>query len=337
MKAAVAGLPQSGKTTVFNILTGRREEVGAFATKTAIAVVPVPDPRLDRIWEDYKPLKKVYPSITVHDLPSGMKESEVLAALREMDVLLVVLRAFGNECDGSTGALSSQAAELQTRLAVADMQVMEKRLERIEKLLKRPSPERESQLREQRLLGRMLPLVEEGRSLSGFEMTADERRLVTHYGFLTLKPLVYMLNTDEELAASPPSWENAIVVFGKLEMEICQLSEDEQQAFLAEYGICRTASEIVSRCYAALNAITFFTTGDEEVRGWTVCDGTLAAEAAGEIHSEMEKGFIKAEVVSYDKFVEIGSLKEARTAAGRLENRDYAIRDGDIVTVRFSR
>jgi ribosome-binding ATPase YchF (GTP1/OBG family) len=339
MKVAIAGLPQSGKTTIFNALTGRHEEVGAFGNKPSVSVLSVPDERLDKIWEDYRPPKKMYPSLIVHDLPPGMKETEAFALMREMDLLLVVLRSFESEnVPYARPALDpgADAREFLARLALADMQVVENRLERIEKLVQRPSPERDSQLKEQELLKRMMPLMEEGSQLTDFEMTAEEEKLVRHYGLLTLKPVAFILNAGEECTGSPPEFGNALPVFGELEMEICELDNDEQQSFLEAYGICRNAPAILSKCYDALDAVTFFTTGDEEVRGWTVRAGTTAPEAAGKIHSDMEKGFIKAEVVSYGKFAETGSLKEARASAGRLEGKDYVIRDGDIVTIRFS-
>lgn len=339
MKLAVTGLPRSGKTTVFNILTGRSEEVGTYATKTTVALVPVPDSRLDRIWEDYKPPKRVHPTLLVHDLPPGMKETESFALLREMDLLLIVLRAFEGETASSERPgldPAVDAAEFQTRLALADMQLVEKRLERLEKQLKRHSPEHETELKEQELLRRLLPLMEEGRQLSDFEMASEEEKLVRNYGLLTLKPVLYVLNAGEEQAQSPPQYDDAVVAFGKLEMEICELPDDEQQTYLSEYCITKCAPEVKSRSYKTLNVVTFFTTGDDEVRGWTVVAGTTAREAAGKIHSDMQKGFIKAQVVSYEKFVEIGSLKEARASAGRLEGKDYLLQDGDIVTIRFS-
>ena len=339
MKLAVTGLSQSGKTTIFNILTGRSEEVGSFATKTAVAALPVLDMRLDRIWEEYKPPKKVYPTLLVHDLPPGMKETQAFAAFREMDILILVLRAFEKgSVPYSRPALdpASDAVEFRTRLALSDMQLVEKRLERLEKLIRRPGPEHDSLLKEQAVFNRMLPLIEEGGALDSFEMTPEEEKLVRNYGLLTLKPIMYILNAGEEQAGSPPSLGDALVVFGELEMEICELNEDEQQSFLNEYGICRRAPEILSRCYQAFDAVTFFTTGDDEVRGWTVRAGTTAPEAAGQIHTDMQKGFIKAEVVSYEKFLEIGSYREARSSAGRLEGKDYIIQDGDIVDIRFS-
>ena len=339
MKLALSGLPRSGKTTIFNILTGRSEEVGAFATKTAVAALPVPDPRIEKLWNEYKPPKKVYPSLMVHDLPPGMKETQALAFLREMDLLLVVVRAFESEFvahDRPVLDPAADAAEFRTRLVLSDMQLIEKRLERLEKILKRPSPDHDNHVKEQEVFTRMLPLMEECGSLSDFEMTPDEEKLIRNYGLLTLKPTAFILNAGEETADSTPAFEDALVVFGKLEMEICELPEDEQQCYLSEYGICKQGTEILSLCYKALNAITFFTTGDDEVRGWTVGAGTTAPEAAGQIHTDLQKGFIKAEVVPYDKFLEIGSYKEARASAGRLEGKDYIIQDGDIVDIRFN-
>jgi len=355
VKLAVAGLPRSGKTTIFNILTGRSEEVGSFATRTAVAALPVLDKRLDRIWEEYKPPKKVYPTLLVHDPPTGMKETEAfavlremdpgmketraLAAFREMDILLVVLRAFESESvPYNRPALdpAADAAEFRTRLALSDMQLVEKRLERLEKLVKRPSPEQDNHLKEQAVFNRMLPLIEGGGALDSFKMTPEEEKLVRNYGLLTLKPIMYILNAGEEQAQSPPEYNDALAVFGKLEMEINEMSEDEQETYLCEYGITRCAPEIVSRSYKALRVVTFFTTGDDEVRGWTVVAGTTAREAAGKIHTDMQKGFIKAEVVSYEKFLETGSYREARASAGRLEGKDYIIQDGDIVDIRFN-
>ena len=336
MKLAIAGLPRSGKTTIFNVLTGRTEDVNAFATKTAVAVVPVPDPRLDRIWEDYRPARRVHPTLQVHDPPPGMKETEAFALFREMDLLLVVLRAFGGDASSGNPDPQADAGEFHTRIALSDMQLVENRLERLEKQLRRHSPEHDTLLAEQDVLKRILPLLEEGRQLDDFEITSTEEKLLRNYGLLTLKPVLYVLNASEEQAQSPPEFDNAVVVFGELEMEICELARDEQETYLKEYGISRCAPEIVSRSYKALRAVTFFTTGDDEVRGWTVTQGTTACEAAGKIHTDMYKGFIKAQVVSYDRFTEIGSLKEARASAGRLEGRDYVIRDGDIVTIRFN-
>jgi GTP-binding protein YchF len=339
VKIGITGLPQSGKTTVFDILTGRHEQPGAFKAETSVAVVQVPDQRLDRIWEDYKPPKKVYPSLEFYDFPATMKETEVFAALRETDLLLVVLRAFESESvPYGRPALdpAADAQEMLARFALADMQLVEKRLERLEKMLRRHSPDSDSQAKEQEVLQRLAPMFEEARSLAAFKMTPQEEKILRNYGLLTLKPVMYVLNAGEEQAQSPPSYHDAVVVFGELEMEICELAEDEQQTYLSEYCITKCAPEVISCSYRTLKVVTFFTTGDKEVRGWTVPEGTTAHEAAGKIHSDMQKGFIKAEVVSYEKFVETGTLKEARASSGRLENRDYMIRDGDIVTIRFS-
>lgn len=339
MKLGIAGLGQSGKTTIFNVLTGRSEEVGTFSTRPAVAVMEVRDDRLDRIWEEYKPPKKVYPALTFHDSPAGLKETEAFAALREMDLLVIVLRAFESESvpyQRPELDPAADATEFQTRLTLSDMQLVEKRLERLEKLLHRPGTERDSHLIEQEALKRISPLLEEGRLPGNFEMTADEEKLIRNYGLLSLKPAVYVLNAGEEQAGSPPSYNDALVVFGKLEMEIGQLPEEDQETFLKEYGIRRGGPELVHRAYDALQVVTFYTTGDDEVRGWTARSGTTAPEAAGKIHTDMQKSFIKAQVVSYEKFLEIGSLKEARASAGRLEGKNYIIQDGDIVTIRFN-
>jgi ribosome-binding ATPase YchF (GTP1/OBG family) len=339
VKLSFAGLPGAGKTTVFNVLTGRMEEVGGFSNKPAVASLPIPDARLDRIWEEYKPPKKVCPALTIHDMPQGMKESEAFALLREMDLLLIVLRMFESEFVPYNRPALDPAADLvefRTRLALSDIQLIEKRLEKLEKQLKRPGPEHDSNLKEQKVLQRMLPLMEEGSSLQNFDMTTEEEKLVRHYGLLTLKPAIIILNAGDEQCSPPASLKDALVVHGKLEMEICQLGGEEQRTFLREYGICRSGPGLLSACYRTLDIVTFYTTGDEEVRGWMVPSGTPAPEAAGKIHSDMQKGFIKAEVVPYEKLVEIGSLKEARASAGRLEGKDYHIQDGDIVTIRFN-
>jgi GTP-binding protein YchF len=361
MRAGFVGLPQSGKTTVFQALTAAHgRALGPFKpTEPHIAVIKVPDARVDVLAQLYRPRKTTHAEIEFVDLPGtavgGSKEETArLATLRTMDMLLYVVRAFQNETVPHEGPIDPAAdlARVHADLILADLQVAENRIQRLQEGLRRARPqEREVQERELALLQRIHTALEHGTPVRDLDLDPDEEKLIRGFQFLTLKPALVVVNIDERqlsrqdelLAAVEPYTRHrrtgATAMAARFEYELTELEPEEARAFMEDAGLAEPAARrIIPLCVTLLGLVSFFTVSPEEVRAWPVPAGTLAPQAAGAVHSDMERGFIRAEVVPYDDLVRLGSMAEARRhGLVRQEGRSYAVQDGDVIYFLFSR
>ncbi|MHB8653975.1 MAG: redox-regulated ATPase YchF [Terriglobia bacterium] len=349
LRIGIVGLAQVGKTTLFRILThAHGSGLSSGKQEAHVGVVRVPDPRLDRLTEIYHPLKTVYANIEYVDTPGSVIEIArtglQMASLREMDALAHVVRVFG---DASPQA---DIENVELELILSDLTVVEKRLARLEKDLKKqkiPALEKEFQVLQtsKAALEKQTPLREVVRS-------AEEERIVRGFTFLSSKPMLYVLNLGEnDVARANAADEFAAgaglkqrprtavtAVCGQVEAELAELSDAEAGEFLASYGLKESgAARLIRSSYHLLGLICFFTVGEDECRAWTIRSGSTALEAAGEIHSDLQKGFIRAEVVKYEDLISTGSLAEARTRALlKLEGKEYVVNDGEVVHFRHS-
>lgn len=360
MQFGIIGLPMSSKTTLFSALTGMPPAAaGAQGARFTVqrAVVEVPDPRVDVLATMFNPRKVTRARVAFADiggLQKGMGEGglggELLNALALNDALLHVVRAFDDpdvpHLEGSVDP-SRDIALLDTELLLSDLVIAEKRLEKLADSLRRPirPAEREANEAERDVLARIHAALESEIPVRDLTFTDDELRPLRGFQFLTQKPVVLVLNTgdddDPDAAArvAYPHANSAVVsIRGRLESEIAQLDPDDRAVFMAEYGVAQTSAErILATCYRLLGLQSFFTVGEDEVRAWTIPIGATALEAAGAIHTDLARGFIRAEVVSYDDLIACGGMVGARQAGKhRMEGRTYVMADGDVVHVRFN-
>jgi ribosome-binding ATPase len=363
MKIAILGLPLSGKTELFEALTGAGaalgQRPGSGNGRERRAVVRVPDERLERLASLFRP-KKTTPAAVEYVDFAGLPVSEegrqgfsdeLLGAARAADALLVVVRSFTDASVPHPLKSLDPVRDLkavETEFVLADLTIIEGRMERLAKQAKSQKNERD--LRELRLLERCRAFLEEERPLREFAFERDEEMLVRGFRFLTQKPLIVVANIDEGAIAGEtgvrelfagrrthPTVE-VLALSARIEREIQQLPADEASRFLKDFGIAHSArARLIETSYRLLGLISFFTVGEDEVKAWTIRTATRAVEAAGAIHSDIERGFIRAEVVSYEDFVARESLLKCRSeGALRLEGRDYPVSDGDIVNFRFA-
>jgi GTP-binding protein YchF len=335
MRAGLAGFARSGKTTLFNALTGLKRGPEA---KLHLGAIKVPDPRLDKLSALFKPRKTTPAEVLLADLPGprskGMTlEPDALQALREVDALCLVLGAFSSEMDPA-----QELRDFDAELILSDLQVTEKRLHRLHQ---------ERNLGGETLeLQRVAKHLESGAPLRTLTMSDAEENALAHFGFLSRKPMLVVVNVAEAEAANPlPSaiqgvaaalGGEAIALSAEVEAEIAELPAAEQPDYLASIGLQDPArARFLRAVYSLLHQISFFTVGEDEVRAWTIRHGDRAARAAGRIHSDLERSFVRAEVMHYDDFLAAGSEHRAReTGKLRLEGKDYVVQDGDILHVR---
>ncbi len=361
MRIGIIGLPASGKSTLFALLThtsalpsGWGGILPASGGESAVALLKIPDPRLDALAPLFHPKKLTAATIEFTDfaaLTRGASSGEgwgaqSLAAMREVDALLLVLRAFTDPAvahpEGSVDP-ARDAGLLHTELLLTDLAAIEKRLSRIEENLKKGK--KEDAPMEQDLLRRCRESLEAERPLRDLEFTEEETRTLRGFQFLSAKPLLLLLNTDP--AGAPdllPLTEltryrqTALLrIAGKEELEIATLPPEETETFRTELNLSTDPPEtVIQAAYRLVGLLTFFTGGEEEVRAWTIPQGTTALRAAGTIHTDMEKGFIRAEVIGWSDLVACGSLAGARKKGLlRLEGKEYIVQDGDVITIRF--
>ena len=346
MKLGIIGLPQAGKTTVFEALTGARGESPrqkAGRSDHRIGTVRVADSRVDHLSGIYKPKKTTYAQVeyllpsNVGGVPAGKSENALWNQVRPCDALIHVVRNF----DGGLGEPSPEAdvRALEEEMIISDLAVVEKKVERMDLDAKRGKKDEEG-LRE--LMEACRALLEENRPLRS-EPDLSSSPELRGFTFLSAKPqLLIVNNADEDEEApywtSPPGHAEVIVIRGSLEKEIALLPPEEAEEFMNAYHIETSALDRVIRTsYEILDLISFFTVGEDEVKAWTIPEGTTALDAAGEIHSDIQQGFIRAEVISFEELVRLGSLQEAKKAGQvRLEGKEHVIRDGDIVHFRFN-
>ena len=353
MQLGILGLPKAGKTALFNALTASRRETGKFKASrtTNVGVAHVDDPRLERLRELYRPRRCVPAQVRFVDVPGidrGRGETLDLAELRMMDALVHVVRAFEDpELVHSAGGVDPvrDVATVDLELILADYELVERRLERLVQARKRGLADREK--RERALLSeRVLPALEAGTSLRSMEFGGDEEKQLRGYGLLSLKPMLVVLNVAEEVAGDRdvvaglelPPGAGGLAVSAVLEEEISRLDPEDRGAFLAEAGLDEpSAVRVVRAGYGLLGLISFFTVGEDEVRAWTIRRGDTAGTAAGAVHSDIERGFIRAEVVDSRELLDAGSMAACRDRGTlRLEGRGYPVRDGEVVHFRFN-
>ncbi len=356
MHVALVGLPGSGKTTVFRALTGGQVQSGGRHGAANVGVVKVPDARLDTLSRIFRPRKTTPADVTYVDvaLPAGAVRAgtapaELLGQLRTADALLHVVRWNAMEA-GATDPWNA-FEELDLDFIVADLTVVQRRLEKLSTSGRHgSSSERLQNAREEEVLRELEPVLQRGEPLRGVALDDDVERLLRGYRFLTQKPVLVLLNVDEARLADAPDLEGqamarltyprtrAAVLAAGIEAEIAELAEDEARAFLDDLGIAEPSrTRVIRLTYELLGLISFFTVGEDECRAWTVTDGATAVDAAGAIHSDLARGFIRAEVVTYDELVAAGSLAEARRRGVlRSEGKTYRVRDGDVVHVLFN-
>ena len=343
MKVGLIGHRGAGKTTVFNMLTGLQAQVGGYGGKEEVhlGVIKVPDARVDKLSQVFKPKKTTYAEIRFTDFPASQSDddlkgnSNLVTQMREIDAMALVLRDFEPDADPLR-----QLNDLLTEMILADLTVVENRRTRLKKEKARPQ--------EEALLERCATTLENEESLRNLEFSADDENLLSGFGFLSRKPVLVLFNQADDKAGQPLSAAyqdelkrrglDGLALAGKVEMEVAQLDENDREAFLKEIGIQEPARErFIRASYRLLDLISFLTTGEDEVRAWTITQGTIARKAAGKIHTDIERGFIRAEVIAYDDFVVLGSEAKCKEAGKlRLEGKDYIVQDGDIIHFRFA-
>jgi GTP-binding protein YchF len=354
VNATLFGYPQTGKTTLFNLLTGARIPLHAYdeaKREPNVRTVHLPDPRLDAIAALYPEKKKVEASLDLTDLAGislgEVKTSLLLGHLRKADGLVHVVRAFASdEVPPARGRIDPAAdiRGMEEELVLADLVLIDARLERLDKDLKKMK-DHEGE-KERTLLQRLRPALESGSGLRAVPMTAAEEKLIRSFAFLTLKPLLHFVNIDEKDLASirepealvPGTGRRLLGFCGRIEADLAELEPAERRTFMSEYGLREMSAPLfTARAVDFLDRVAFFTVGKDEVRAWTVRREAPAAEAAAAIHSDIAKGFIRAEIIPAADLLRLGSLQHAKEAGAiRLEGRDYLVRDGDVVYFRFA-
>ncbi|HWL91061.1 MAG TPA: DUF933 domain-containing protein [Actinomycetota bacterium] len=318
----LVGVPFSGKSTLFTALT----RAGSHGGQANLAVVPVPDPRLAVLTEMERSKKTVPAQVRFVDVPGGVSSAQGLAKLREADALAVVLRCFGADRNPA-----AELTDVRSELLLADLAVVESALENATKRAKgKGGPEVDALQRAKDALDAEQPLREAG-------LSDEELGHLRAIAPLTLKPEVVIANLEEG-EILPAELGEAVGVYASIEAETAEMEQEEARALLEEFGVSEPGLErVIAAGYGALDLITFLTTGDDETRAWEVRRGATAPEAAGAIHTDLQRGFIRAEVISYDELVAAGSMEAAKAAGKvRVEGKDYVVRGGDILHVRFA-
>ncbi len=354
MKLGIIGLPQSGKTTLFNALTRATQPTGITGKiEVHTAVVDVPDSRVDKLTAMFQPKKTIYAKVTYADIAgldgsagkSGISGT-LLNNLTQMDGFIHVVRCFEDENvphpNGSVDALRDLAA-MDSEFILNDLIAVERRLEKLAEEKKKGAGRDKAVIdREIELFNRFHEQLSQDKLLRDLPLTAEEEKMLAGFGFLSRKPVLVVMNLSEGQKEPVFTYDHAhsqvVALQAKLEMDIAQLPPDEAEMFLQEYGITEPSlNRMIRLSYDLLGLQSFFTVGPDEVRAWTTRRGATAPEAAGEIHTDLQKGFIRAEVVSYDDLMTLGGMNEAKGKGRlRLEGKDYIVADGDILNIRFN-
>lgn len=319
----LVGVAFSGKSTLFTALT----RAGLHGGQANVAVVPVPDPRLGFLTEMERSRKTVHTQVRFLDVPGGTSSAQGIAKLREADALAIVVRCFGPDARPS-----AELADVLAELVLADLAVIDSSLEKAIKRSRSKETEEVSALREaHEALSAETLLRDAG-------LSQETRLELRGIAPLTLKPSIVVANLEEGADVPAELPEGAVGVYASIEAETAEMDADEARALLEEFGVAEPGLDKVIRAgYGALHLITFLTTGEDETRAWEVRRGAKAPEAAGVIHTDLERGFIRAEVISYDELVAAGSMEKAKAAGKvRVEGKDYEVREGDILHVRFA-
>lgn len=355
MKVALLGLLQSGKSTILAGLSGKAiPPVGS--TKIEEAVVPVPDVRLDWLTEYYKPKKTTYAMVDCLDLPGFNFTDEhgraaarrLINQIRTSDLLVLVVRAFEdpavppyrNSVDPARDLM-----ELRTELLLTDLELVTTRIEKLEKQVNKPTKTHAHDKAELELQKKLQEAIESEKPISTVIETDEQLEMIKSLEFLTLKPMVVVVNIGEnqldrkfDFTGVIDSSVAVITICAKLEYELAQLDADSRREFMADLGITESAaSKFAKSCYSAMGLISFLTVVSDELRAWPIKQGTVALDAAGKVHTDIKRGFIKAEVFGFNDLKELGSEKAIKAAGKiRLEGKNYVVQDGDIVNFRFN-
>ncbi len=360
MKTGIIGLPQVGKTSLFKILTKAKLEDRGYSNpkEVHLGMARVPDDRLEKLAALYQPKKTVFATVEYADVGAigqeALKEPSLLASLRNVDALIHVLRVFDDPSVPLAAPIDplKEIQDVEFDLMLSDLTQIEKRMERLEKDLKKGrTPELEA---EQALLLRAKPHLEAEQPLRAMEMTADEKKLIRGYMFLSQKPVLYVLNISESTTLGADLEEavekyglsaiakrpgtGATAICGKVEAELAEMPDEEAEEFLSSYGLGESGlRRLIRKSYELLGLISFFTVGEDECRAWTIPVNSRAQAAAGAIHSDLEKHFIRAETIHWDTLLAAGSEAVARSHGTlRLEGKDYIVQDGDVMHIRHS-
>jgi GTP-binding protein YchF len=353
VRLGIIGFPGSGKTTLFNLLTGAEANVAQSPGRGRlnVGIARVPDDRVTRLAALFQPERTVYASVEVVDLAGfdrGERATLDVGELRQADALLHVVRTFPSPVVGPAPQPAREVQALEEELVLADLAVVERRLQKLGPGLKRKPTDAER--REQALLERVRGPLEDGMALRAQGLTPEEGRILKGFQFLSLKPILHCLNLAEDDVPRREARLSELDEVGKrpgtrvgwvsaaLEGEVATLAAEEQRAFLDALGLPEPALHRVIRdAYTLLGLVSFFTVGEDEVRAWTIPAGATAIEAAGVVHSDLARGFIRAEVIGWTELLEAGSLAEARRRALlRLEGKDYPVQDGEVCHIRFN-
>ena len=355
MRLGIVGLPQSGKTTIFNALTRGTQPTGTVSGKIEVheAVVDVPDDRVDKLAEMFNPRKTIYAKVTYDDI-SGLDGSasksgisgELLNKLAQMDGFIHVVRAFENELvvhpNGSIDP-ARDIASMEGDFIINDLISVEKKLQRLTEEKKKGGGRDKAVIeREIDLFNRFHECLTADKPLRGLDITEEELKSVSGFGLLSLKPILILINMDEtqDVPVVESVGKDSLLtsIRGKIEMELAQMESEDAEMFMEEYGITELAlNSVIRLSYELLDQQSFFTAGADECRAWTTSRHATAPEAAGVIHTDLQKGFIRAEVIAYDDLMELGSMNEAKAKGKlRLEGKDYPVKDGDILNIRFN-
>jgi len=330
-----------------------KEVPQAGVVQIAEAIVPVRDERIEWLDDLYKPKKKVYATMDSLDLPGVSFADEhtraaarrLINKIRTVDLLVLVLKAFG---EGGIEAAKKDLSELKTELLLADLEMVETRIERLEKQKNKPSKDQAKEKAEYELQLKLRQTIEDEKSIKDAIETDAELDLIKSLGFLTLKPISVVVNVGEDQAGAEfdksafaeliDESTPIVSLCAELEYELSQLDDASRAEFMADMGIAAPAAiKVVQSCYSALGLISFLTVGKDEVRAWPIASGTTAVDAAGKIHSDIQRGFIRAETMSYEDLKELGDEKAVKAAGKtRLEGKSYVVQDGDIINFRFN-
>ncbi len=359
MQIGIVGLPYSGKTTIFStLLKHKSSDGGHHKIEAERGIVKVPDERLERLTAMFNPKRKVNATIEylkVQGFDSGAEKPQGLppqfiANIKTVDAILLVVRAFENDMYPHPLGRIDPAKDIEfinAEFWLSDMAIIETRIERLEKSIKKAQLDAEK--RELELISRCRAHLEQERPLREMELSTEEEKLLRTYQFITAKPLLYVLNIAENKIAQAAQLEKNFEKYltpkcaiaslsAEIEKEISELSEEDAQVFMQDLGIAEPAlHKLIRVSYELLGLISFFTVGEDECRSWTIRGGTKAPQAAGAIHSDLERGFIRAETVHYDDLIALGSLHACKEKGMlRLEGKEYVVKDGDILNIRHS-
>ncbi|MBI4582146.1 MAG: redox-regulated ATPase YchF [Planctomycetes bacterium] len=353
MKIAFVGPPQSGKSTLFRAVTGHAAGPHPVVGEQ-LAAVKVPDKRLDFLYNLYKPKKYTEATMDVLDVPGFSHETaaqqnefrRALPSVRQCDALVAVPRAFANpSVQPYRNRVDARAdlEELLAELRFCDLETATTRIERLEKALTKPTKTHEQEKRELELMQRLAKALEQDQPITAAIHSDEERKAVASFAFLTEMPLLVVINVDDSQAAAPPPFacdeaRATIALCAEIEEQIAQLEPADRQAILEDLGVKEPARDrLIHACYDAVGLISFLTCGEDEARAWSIRKGTHAVEAAGKVHTDIARGFIRAETVAFADLLAAGDMKSAKAAGKvRLEGKTYVVQDGDVINFRFN-